>query len=149
MLLTEIIDFMKPEFKIKRTIIARYLDAIEEYDQKDEKVNLSKYDLSTDEGVQEAYDHIWEIDSRIQDFEYEFREGEERTSLECDWSRNYESEAVASKMFDGTYCGWTYWFGGGKHSNPEEIEWMEDAYDLNFVEEEKLVTIKTFSKINE
>jgi len=45
------------------------------------------------------------------------------------------------------YIGWTYWYGGGKHGNPEEIEWVSDAYFLNLEKEEEITIIKrTFSK---
>lgn len=76
----------------------------------------------------------------------EFREGEVETNIEAPWSRNYESKSVAAQMSDGSWVGWTYWYGGGKHANPEEIEWMGDAYDLECVEEEKLVVVRTFTK---
>ena len=34
--------------------------------------------------------------------------------------------------------------GGGKHGEPEAIDWMDEAYDLDVTEEEKLVVVKTF-----
>lgn len=75
----------------------------------------------------------------------EYREGEIYTHLTCEYSRHYESKAVAA-CISGVWVGWTYWYGGGKHGDPEEIEWMNNAYFLNCVEEEKLVTIRTFSR---
>jgi hypothetical protein len=80
------------------------------------------------------------------DYLHEFREGSHRTGLDCDWSRHYESHAVARKLHDGTWVGWTYWYGGGKHGDPESIEWMPQAYEVDCVEEEKLVTVCTFTK---
>ena len=77
----------------------------------------------------------------------EIRQGSFETNLECEYSRHYESKAVASKMPDGSYVGWTYWYGGGKHSNPDEIDWIEFAYDVDCVEEEKTITVRTFTRI--
>ncbi len=42
--------------------------------------------------------------------------------------------------------GWTYWSGGGKFGNPEDIPWIEDAYLLDIEEEQKMVTVRKFKK---
>ena len=65
----------------------------------------------------------------------------EETGLKKDWSRHYESKAVAARLPDGTWVGWTYWYGGGKHANPEEVAWMEDAYDVTAREETRVVRV--------
>ena len=93
--------------------------------------------------VDSIYDELDGDDSLI-DAKSEVRCGEVRTGLKCPYSRHYESEAVAIKMPDGRWVGWTYWYGGGKHGCPEEIDWMSDAYFLDCTEEEKLVTVRTF-----
>lgn len=80
------------------------------------------------------------------DIEFEFREGQVETQLECPGSRQYESRSVAAKMLDGSWVGWTYWYGGGKHGDPDSISWMEDAYDLDVKEEEQLVVVQTFTR---
>lgn len=80
------------------------------------------------------------------DLKNEFREGDVETKLPCEYSRNYESKSVAAKIPDGSWVGWTYWYGGGKHGEPEAIGWMENAYDLNVAEEEKMVIVRTFTK---
>jgi hypothetical protein len=67
------------------------------------------------------------------------------TDLECDWSRHYESNPVAIKIKD-KWIGYTYWFGGGKHGQPEMMEWIQDAYYVNIKEEQKMVTVRTFTK---
>ena len=36
-----------------------------------------------------------------------------------------------------------------KHGNPEEIDWIQYAYDVDCVSEEKLVVVHTFSKKGE
>lgn len=98
----------------------------------------------TDETIDDLYD---EAEDDCYDFEYELRQGEIETGLPCEYSRHYEAKAVAAKMPDGSWVGWTYWYGGGKHGEPEAIDWMDEAYDLACVEEEKLVTVRTFTKV--
>lgn len=121
---------MTPEQKIKYTILTR----------------AERGTGITAENVDDAYETAKEEAESIYDYEYEFREGEVETGIDCDYSRHYECKPVAAKTPDGSWVGWTYWYGGGKHGNPEEIEWMEHAYDLNVTEEEKLVTVRTFTK---
>lgn len=99
----------------------------------------------TDEQVEEAYDSFVRTGD-YWDYESEFRGGEVKTGLPCESSLHYESEAVAAKL-PGGWVGWTRWFGGGKHGSPGSIDWMEDAYDLECLEEERLVVVRTFKKI--
>lgn len=82
----------------------------------------------------------------IQDHLSNFRTGGTETNLPCEYSRHYESESVAAQVLDGSWVGWTYWFGGGKHGEPEAIEWLEYAYRLDCEEEEQIVIVRTFSK---
>jgi hypothetical protein len=70
---------------------------------------------------------------------YELRDCGEDSGLACENSQHYESTAIAYECYDGTWVGWTYWYGGGKHANPEELEWIKDAYYLNC---EEIVTTK-------
>lgn len=84
-------------------------------------------------------------DYELQDAKSEVRCSGVETGLKCDWSRHYESTAVATQYVDGSWVGWTYWYGGGKHGEPEAIDWMEDAYEVNCTEEEKMVVVRTFS----
>jgi hypothetical protein len=95
--------------------------------------------------VDELYDTLVENDAHW-DARDEVRCSGVETGLECEYSRNYESDAVAMQLPDKSWVGWTYWYGGGKHASPEAIEWIEDAYDLNCTEEEKVVVVRTFSK---
>jgi hypothetical protein len=99
----------------------------------------------TAENVDELYDELVEEDMHW-DAKNEIRSGEVETKLPCEWSRHYEAKSVAAKMPDGSWVGWTYWYGGGKHGEPEAIDWMEDAYDLDCKEEKKVVVVQTFSK---
>ena len=70
--------------------------------------------------------------------------GEETGLPDRGYSRHYECEEVATQCPDGSWVGWTYWHGGGKHGCPEEMPWIENAYDVIVTEEQKLVTVRSF-----
>ena len=96
-------------------------------------------------------DDLWEQlaeneEDALQDAKSEIRSSGVETKLKCDWSRHYESKAVAMQFPDGSWVGWTYWYGGGKHGEPNSIDWMDYAYDVLCSEEQKVVTVQTFSK---
>jgi hypothetical protein len=99
-----------------------------------------------EDNVDDMYEALMELDEGY-DAKSEIREGSAKTGLMPNFSRHYESDAVASQAPDGTWVGWTYWSGGGKHGEPEAMNWMEYAYDLNCKEEEKLTVHRTFTKI--
>lgn len=71
----------------------------------------------------------------------EVRGSGEPTGLKCDWSRHYESQAVAVEYIDGSWVGFTYWYGGGKHGEPESIDWMDDAYAVTATQETRIVNV--------
>jgi len=124
---------MTPEQKIKHAIlniVAKWADA-------------PAPDV-TAENVDELYEAADE--SYVQGAHNKMRSSGIETGLPCKGSRHYESESVAAKMPDGSWVGWTYWYGGGKYGEPEDIEWMDDAYDLDCAEEEKVVIVRTFTK---
>lgn len=75
----------------------------------------------------------------LQDAEGVLRRGTHETGLPCESSRHYSSRAVAAQMLDGSWVGWTYWHGGGKHGEPGEMPWMEDAYEVKATEVQKVV----------
>lgn len=97
------------------------------------------------ENVDELFDKLVE-DGGHWDGKSEVRCGQFETNLPCEWSRHYESKSVAMKMPDGSWVGWTYWYGGGKHGEPEAIDWMRDSYDVECKEEEKVMLVRTFTK---
>lgn len=102
----------------------------------------------TGEMVDAVYDAAVQ-DGDHWDAESQAREGEVETGLDCPLSRYYVAKAVASKVPNGLWVGWTYWYGGGKHSEPEDLPWMESAYFLECAEEERMVTVRSFSRIVE
>lgn len=102
---------------------------------------------ATAENIDALYDEAdANDDGPLQDARSEVRASGMDTGLDCEWSRHYESKAVAAQMPDGSWVGWTYWYGGGKHGEPEAIDWIDDAYALDCLEEQKLVTVRTFTK---
>lgn len=125
---------MTPEQMIKAAILAQAI----------EQETISVAETITAENVDELFDASNE-DCELQDYMYEFREGEVETNIPAPSSRHYESKSVAARMADGSWVGWTYWYGGGKHGEPEAIDWMDSAYSLTCEEEQKVVTIRTFS----
>ena len=126
---------MTPEQKLKHAIILKGIE-------------LGSIDAPIKEVTAENVNDIFEALSEnweLQDAISEIRSSGTETRLPCPWSRHYESESVAARMPDGSWVGWTYWFGGGKHGEPEAVEWIEDAYEVECKEEEKLIVVKTFS----
>lgn len=124
---------MSPEYKIKYAILGDVFAGNEQ-------------DISstlTEEEIEDLWDENYD---EVQDCKYEFREGQVETDVPCESSRHYESSSVAAQCPDGTWVGWTYWYGGGKHGEPEAIDWIEHAYNLECIEEEKLVVVRTFTK---
>ena len=98
----------------------------------------------TAENIDDLYDEA-ESDAK-QEASYEIRSGEVETGLPTQSSRHYECEEVAAQALDGSWVGWTHWHGGGKHGEPEAIDWMGEAYDLNVTEVEKMTIVRTFAK---
>lgn len=125
---------MTPEQKIKHLVLIRASEM--------DGTPLPDVDAGN---VDELYDRLAEQDGHYDVLE-EVREGQVETGLPCGWSRHYESKAVAAQLPDGSWVGWTHWYGGGKHGEPGSVDWIDQAYDLTCVEEQKLVTVRTFSK---
>lgn len=113
---------------------------------KDPELNFG-LPLDTDEEVEAAYGELIRTNYHW-DYESGFREGDCETDIPCDYSRHYETRSVAMKCSDGSWVGWTYWYGGGKHGCPEEIDWISEAYDLSCTEEWKTVLVRTFEVVN-
>lgn len=129
---------MTPEQKLKHAILllaAKWKD-----------ITLAADAEITAENVDALYEEH-DNGGMLQDARNEIRESGERTGLNAEFARNYDSEAVAKQMPDGSWVGWTHYYNGGKYGQPEAIPWMEDAYDLICTEEQVTVTKRTFAKI--
>lgn len=127
---------LTPEQTIKMIILQSIADSID-YGY--------EYAKHTGEEIDELFDDP-ELEDEIYETKYEIREGEVETDIPSEYSRHYESKSVATQAPNGQWVGWTYWYGGGKHGEPEAIDWMEYAYFLDVKEEEKLVVVRTFTK---
>lgn len=97
-------------------------------------------DSATPEAIEAAYFELLDTDD-WHDVQEELRRGEVETGLSCDSSRHYSSKAVVAQMLDGSWVGWTYWFGGGKHGEPGSMPWMETAYSVIMREETRVVKV--------
>jgi hypothetical protein len=130
---------MTPVQKLKEMIIQRHIEM---------------QDLPSVAVTAENVDALFEqYESDAHDAREEIRIGEYNTGLQTPYSsyfsqvqRNYEYDEVAAQTLDGSWIGWTYYHGGGKHSEPSAIPWVDYAYSLDCKEEEKLVTVRTFAK---
>lgn len=134
---------MTPEYKIKKTIL---LSVAGDYSNS----TGEKFFLGNEDEIEKAWDQLG--NDWLQDARNEFRESGEKTNIpmaDSRWNlmRCYECDEVAKEMFDGSWVGWTYWYGGGKHGDADAIDWIDFAYDLNCKEEEKLVIVRTFEKV--
>lgn len=84
----------------------------------------------------------------VDESEYCFRTGGESCNLAPEnWSRHYESDQVVKKLDTGEWVSWTYWYGGGKHGCPDEIDWIEDAFLVKCEEKEVTNIERTFTKV--
>ncbi len=133
---------MKAPNKIRREILQQFLRSPQA-----SALSLPVAEkLSDDASVEKAYAVLVKIGAH-RDYENEMRGGHVETGLPSPFSRNYEGKEVASPLSDGTWVGWTYWHGGGKHGDPENLPWIEDAYDLAVTEEQQTVTVRKFHKV--
>lgn len=135
---------MTAEQAIKRELCLMVMDSSEEFGEPP----YPRKEV-TEDNVDVIYEDIdsGEFSDLLCELRNEFRGSfTEETKIKCDYSRHYESKSVACKLKNGRWVGWTYWYGGGKHGEPDAIDWLEDAYFLDVKEEEKVVTVRTFTK---
>lgn len=72
------------------------------------------------------------------DVEYEARYGDQEVSLTSKTSsRHYEIEVRATEV-DGVWVAWDFYYGGGKHGEPEAFDWISNARIVDC--EERVVT---------
>lgn len=113
--------------------------------------NAEEIFLNPEEYLKEGY---------YEDFSYDilsaFRElGEEYNRLLTNYPRHYEVDYHV-KEFTGVtengetiskWVGWNYYYGGGKHAYPEDIDWIPDAEFLKVSSEAAFTVIKrTFER---
>lgn len=143
-----------PELLLKREVLI-FLLAKKMTDFSDEDYGKKLKEFTSDpvsslKEVESLWTRIEEeecekIDSdTLRDFSFEFRETGTKTGIESRGSsRHYECLEVAKPVsgIPDLWIGWTYWYDGGKHGDPDSIEWIPDAYLLTSKVEMKPVTI--------
>ncbi|MCP5015145.1 MAG: hypothetical protein GY938_07650 [Ketobacter sp.] len=97
-------------------------------------------------GLHESPDGRYSVKDCVDELVAETRGEGEETGLSAEEDRHYESVAVGG-CFDGVWVGWTYFYGGGKHGEPESMGWLEDAYYIQM--ETKMVEAKVFERLAE
>ena len=98
---------MTLEQKIKHMVLLRHFS-----------FSADELEAVTAENVDEVYDRLEDANGEgcgLQDARRELRGGEVETNISAPYSRHYEAKSVAAKAPDGSWLGWTYWYGGGKH----------------------------------
>ena len=128
---------------------AAILEQVAEWIKQDDEgpSSFPKGPFDTQEKIDAAFRAIKDhgLDDEASDAESELRGSYTHvTGVECVSSRHYSASSVA-RQFGDKWVGWTFWYGGGKHGEPESIEWMEDAYFVEAKEETKVIL--TFAKV--
>lgn len=89
----------------------------------------------------ESFCDLWyelkEASDNLYDIEYETRNGMEIHLHPKTSSRHYEIDVHAMEV-EGIWVAWDYYYGGGKHGEPEAFDWISNARIVEC--EEKVVT---------
>lgn len=131
----------------------KYKEPIEVFRVKYNSLNLEDVNNFDEDKVIEFYEEVeyekWE--DYIRDIVSDFRESGEEIDNKVEQDRYYCYQDVAKKITgsEDLYLGWTYYFGGGKHAQPDQVEWMEDCYLLTCREVEETRIIKIYEKVEE
>ena len=89
------------------------------------------------------------VEDAVYEATYDYRHtGEECNLSPKHYSRHYEVDFVVAEI-DDKWVGWHYWYGGGKHGEPEAIDWIEDAEFVDIESEEEVVIVKRVFKREE
>lgn len=127
---------MTPQQKIKFLILENYYSY----------GNLRCTDYE-EEAIEAAYEDL-RAKGLLDDSIEEVRcSGVETFLYPSEYNRCYEANPVAAELPDGSWVGWTYWYGGGKYGQPSGMPWIEDAYEVSCVEELVTTVKRTFKKV--
>lgn len=108
-----------------------------------DRVEISNEDLDELESFVEG--NYYDIYDDYLDALNDFRCSGEVTNISPENSRYFESKSRARKLTSGKWVGWTYWYGGGKHDRPSEMDWLGNAYYLK-EPTPKIITVYEFEK---
>jgi hypothetical protein len=101
-------------------------------------------DLSSGENIENEWQRM--RDGHFgQDTCEEWRQSGHETGLRAPFSRHYEIDVLAKKI-DNEWIAWNYEHGGGKHAEFSSFDWIDDAYFVDCVEEQRVMTMRTFKK---
>lgn len=121
---------MKAPDLVKERIVNDYIEDCVKYKDDDELARIGPL-ISKHGSASAAFEEISE-DHELDELMDEFRSSySHETGISSDYSRHYESKSVAKEIAPGVWVGWTYWYGGGKHGEPFEVPWIDDAYLLD------------------
>ena len=87
-----------------------------------------------------------DVEDIIQEVTYDYRHnGIGCNLLPKHYSRHYEVDFVVSEI-EGKWVGWHYWYGGGKHGEPEQIDWIGDAEFVDIESQKEVVVVERVFK---
>jgi len=92
-------------------------------------LTMPSHGFFSDETIESVWDELAESED-LQDSLCEFRGSGQEHVVEyfpLPMSRHYEVETHVRLMSGGQWVAWPYWYGGGKHSEPDGIDWLSDA----------------------
>lgn len=104
----------------------------------------------TSDNIDEVYDALEDQDA-MWDAKNEVRghcDSVETSLPSVSSSRHYEIDVMAMKI-QGQWVAWDYYYGGGKHGEPEVFDWISSARLVNCNEEQVMVAKRTFEVIQE
>lgn len=78
----------------------------------------------------------------IYEYTYEYRHTGEECNLYSNKSSRHYDDTFVVKQINDVWVGWTYWTGGGKHGEPESIDWISDAEFVKVQSEEVVTVVK-------
>lgn len=114
---------------IKIDIATRLIAAIaEEGSSDDGSLTLPDPDDVDESNIDEVIDSLEE--HGWHDALSDFRSGGESADVPGapkEWSRHYSVERRACQLGSGCWVSWLYWYGGGKHGEPEAVEWLDET----------------------
>lgn len=111
---------------------------------------VNEKDIDSLEGCESSCDLWYELkdtSDNLYNIESETREGMETNLHPKKHSRHYEIDVHAMQV-DGVWVAWDYYYGGGKHGEPEAFDWISNS---RIVECEVKIVTKveyTFRDIN-
>lgn len=109
-------------------------------------IEPQRLSLFTGDEIDELYESYNRYDE-LNDAWNDVRHG----GVACDlpaltWSRHYEVDSKAIKI-DGIWVQFDYYYGGGKHSEPEDFDYIHHARIVNCEEVQVMTTQYNFYEI--